>query len=61
MGEDIKFAGKSKTLWINAALTVVAFFPQVQAILTPETVGAIFGLVNTVLRFLTTKPITLKK
>jgi uncharacterized membrane-anchored protein len=61
MGEETKLAIQSKTLWINLAMSVAAFVPVVQTVLTPEIVGAIFGLVNAALRFVTKAPITLKK
>lgn len=61
MGEETKLAIQSKTLWINLAMSLAAFVPPVQAVLSPEVVSVIFGVVNAVLRFMTTKPITLKK
>lgn len=51
---------QSKTLWVNAAMAVVAFFPSAAGLVTPEAVGTIFMLVNTVLRMTTSKKISMK-
>jgi uncharacterized membrane-anchored protein len=61
MGEESKSPLASKTLWINFIMTAAAFIPAVNAIMTPEIAGAIFGAVNMALRFLTTKPIVKQK
>ncbi len=59
--DDAKKPYQSKTLWINLAMSILAFVPAVQVIVTPEILGAIFGIVNTGLRLMTSQAITLKK
>ena len=41
---------QSKTLWSNLLLGVAAFFPSVQAFLSPEIIAGIFAGVNALLR-----------
>ena len=40
---------QSKTLWSNALMAVAAFFPAVQAFLSPEILAAVFSGVNALL------------
>lgn len=49
----------SKTIWVNLAMAVLAFFPQVQAMVTPEIQGMIVMGVNWVLRFVTKEGVAL--
>ena len=44
---------KSKTLWVNLIIAVVAFFPSVAEKLSPEVVMQGMALVNMVLRLVT--------
>lgn len=57
MGDESKSLLKSKTLWINLIMAGLAFVPPVQAVVSPELLGAIFGLANTVLRLVTKQPV----
>lgn len=58
--KDSKKPWHSKTLWINFGMAIAAFFPQVQSAVTPETMATAFGVVNTILRFVTKSGISLK-
>jgi len=51
---------QSKTLWANLLLAVVAFFPAVNDLVSPEHIGTIFMVVNTILRFATKSALSLK-
>jgi len=51
----------SKTFWTNLIMGVVAVaIPQVKEVLTPEVISSIFVVVNIILRFVSSKQITLK-
>lgn len=52
---------QSKTLWVNALLSVAAFFPGVAEHVTPEAIGIVFGLANMVLRIITKDRVVLVK
>lgn len=56
---EVKKPWQSKTLWANLLMAVASFFPQVSGILTPEVLGTIFMVVNTGLRFVTDKKISI--
>jgi hypothetical protein len=58
--EESKKPWQSKTLWVNTIMAIAAFFPSVSGLVTPEAVGTIFMVVNTVLRFTTSKKISVK-
>lgn len=51
---------QSKTLWINLIMAGLAFVPAVQAVVTPEVLGAVFGAVNAALRLTTKSGVSLK-
>ena len=51
---------QSKTLWVNTIMAIAAFFPAISGFVTPEAVGTIFMVVNTVLRFTTEKKLSVK-
>lgn len=48
---------KSKTLWVNAVMAVLAFFPSVADNVSSEQVMMLMGAVNFVLRFFTKQPV----
>ncbi len=57
---DPKKAFKSKTLWVNFIMSGLSFVPAVQAVVTPDVLGVIFFVANTILRFMTKTSITIK-
>jgi len=59
MEPTVKSVFKSKTLWINLILALVAFFPSVAEKLTPEVVMQAVAVVNMVLRFFTKDKVSL--
>lgn len=56
----VKKPWQSKTLWVNAIMAVAAFFPSAVELISPEAVGTVFLFVNTVLRFATSKKISVE-
>lgn len=60
MDESSKRPYQSKTLWFNLILSAASFFPQVKDQVTPDLLGAIFLVMNTILRFKTSSGIALK-
>lgn len=51
---------QSKTLWANVILAVVSFFPgPAKDFVTPENLGTLFLIVNTILRFVTKSGVSL--
>ena len=57
--EPSKSVFKSKTLWINLIVAIVAFFPSVAAKVSPEIIMQGMALVNIVLRFFTKEKVQL--
>lgn len=51
--EETKKPVHSKTLWINLILAAASFFPQVKDNITPDILGTVFLIANTILRFAT--------
>lgn len=51
---------QSWTLWSNLLLAAAAFFPQVKDHVTPDLLGSVFFIVNTILRAKTSTGITFK-
>jgi uncharacterized membrane protein YqaE (UPF0057 family) len=51
---------KSKTVWINLILAVVAFIPAVAQHVTHEVLLQVFAFVNVVLRLMSKDELTLK-
>lgn len=52
---------KSKTLWVSLIVALAPIFPSVQNMIksSPESAGAIVGIVFAVLRAITHKPLVL--
>lgn len=57
---DSKKPYQSKTLWVNLLLAIASFFPQVKDNVTPDLLGSVFLVINTILRFTTKTPIVTK-
>jgi hypothetical protein len=58
--EENKKPYLSKTLWINAILAGVAFFPNLKDLIDPDMAIQIIAGLNILLRFLTKSKIQLK-
>ena len=50
---------QSKTLWVNLAMAIIAFFPVVTNYLDAEKVAMVFAGANAVLRIVTKDKISL--
>lgn len=50
----------SKTIIANVVMAVAAFFPTVNAHLTPETLATVFTVVNIILRSVTKTGLSIK-
>lgn len=52
---------KSKTFWLQAITVGASFVPQVQVLIatSPETVAAVIGAVNVLMRFATSGKVSL--
>ena len=48
---------KSKTLWVNAIIAVLAFFPDVQKAISPDMLIMLFAVANMILRVVTKEPV----
>jgi hypothetical protein len=57
---ETKKPWQSKTLWVNTIMALAAFFPSISGVVTPEAIGTLFMVVNTILRFTTEKKISVK-
>jgi hypothetical protein len=57
---DAKKPYASKTLWINFIMAGTSLIPSVKEAMTPDVLGVIFFVVNTVLRFVTKSGISIK-
>lgn len=50
---------KSKTVWINLILAVVAFFPAVKETVSEDILVQVFAVINIVLRLVTKDKVVL--
>jgi hypothetical protein len=50
---------KSKTVWINLVLAVVAFFPAVKEVLSEDVLIQLFAVLNIVLRLVSKDKVVL--
>lgn len=51
---------KSKTFWVNLALAVAPLFPALAPLLNEQVLLQVVGVVNVVLRLVTSQPVALK-
>jgi len=58
--EQVKRPWQSRTLWVNLIMAAVPFIPGSEAFLNEQSLGAMFLVVNSVLRAVTKSKITLK-
>lgn len=58
--QESKKPWQSKTLWVNLIVAAAAFFPAIGPYLTPEVLGTVFLVANTVLRFVTKEKLSIK-
>ena len=50
----------SKTLWVNLIVAVVAFFPAMKEVMSPDKVMMLMGVLNMLLRLVTKDKIGLE-